>query len=141
MIRCLLIVPFPESSLNDEAGKQFMTSYEDYAKRARLLTSVHALRKSSNSTSSSSSSSSSSRSSRSNNNSSAAEKEGKLPVGAEEEEREGLKGVGEGGEEGGAGVLGSPNVVGLAKRKVNPNQKEAASSVDKRLKKKGLKRL
>jgi len=134
-------VPFPESSLNDEAGKQFMTSYEDYAKRARLLTSVHALRKSSNSTSSSSSSSSSSRSSRSNNNSSAAEKEGKLPVGAEEEEREGLKGVGEGGEEGGAGVLGSPNVVGLAKRKVNPNQKEAASSVDKRLKKKGLKRL
>ena len=135
MIRCLLIVPFPESSLNDEAGKQFMTSYEDYAKRARLLTSVHALRKSSNITSSSSSSRSS------NNNSSAAEKEGKLPVGAEEEEREGLKGVGEGGEEGGAGVLGSPNVVGLAKRKVNPNQKEAASSVDKRLKKKGLKRL
>ena len=116
-----------------------MTSYEDYAKRARLLTSVHALRKSINSTTTTTTSSSS-RSS----NSSSIEKEGKLPAGAEEEEgegKEGKKGVGEGVGEGGAGVLGSPNVVGLAKRKVNPNQKEAASSVDKRLKKKGLKRL
>ena len=39
VIRCLLIVPFPESSLNDEAGKLFMTSYEQYAQRARLMTS------------------------------------------------------------------------------------------------------
>lgn len=45
VIRCLLIVPFPESSLNDEAGRQFMDSYEDYAKRARLMTSVHAMPK------------------------------------------------------------------------------------------------
>lgn len=44
-MRCLLIVPFPESSLNDEAGKLFMENYEDYAKRARLMTSVHAMRK------------------------------------------------------------------------------------------------
>jgi ubiquitin-conjugating enzyme E2 S len=43
VIRCLLIVPFPESSLNDEAGKLFMESYEEYAARARILTEVHAL--------------------------------------------------------------------------------------------------
>jgi len=46
VIRCLLIVPFPESSLNDEAGKLFMDSYEDYAERAKLMTTVHAKRKS-----------------------------------------------------------------------------------------------
>lgn len=45
VIRCLLIVPFPESSLNDEAGKLFMDSYADYAERAKLMTSVHAKRK------------------------------------------------------------------------------------------------
>ena len=42
VIRCLLIVPFPESSLNDEAAKLFMESYDEYARRARLLTSVRA---------------------------------------------------------------------------------------------------
>eukprot|EP00937_MAST-01D_sp_MAST-1D-sp2_P002067 g2067.t1 len=42
VIRCLLIVPFPESSLNDEAGRLFMESYEEYARRARLHTRVHA---------------------------------------------------------------------------------------------------
>lgn len=42
VVRCLLIVPFPESSLNDEAGKLFMENYEDYAKHARLMTSIHA---------------------------------------------------------------------------------------------------
>ncbi len=42
VIRCLLIVPFPESSLNAEAGRLFMESYDEYAKRARLLTSVNA---------------------------------------------------------------------------------------------------
>ena len=31
VIRCLLIVPYPESSLNDEAGKLFMDSYDEYA--------------------------------------------------------------------------------------------------------------
>lgn len=41
VIRCLLIVPFPESSLNDQAGKLFMESYEEYAQRARLLANVH----------------------------------------------------------------------------------------------------
>ena len=41
VIRCLLIVPFPESSLNDEAGRLFMDSYAEYARRARLLADVH----------------------------------------------------------------------------------------------------
>ena len=45
VIRCLLIVPFPESSLNDEAGKLFMESYDDYARKARLMTSIHAAKK------------------------------------------------------------------------------------------------
>jgi len=43
VIRCLMIVPFPESSLNDEAGKTFMDSYDEYARRARLLAGVHGL--------------------------------------------------------------------------------------------------
>lgn len=43
IIRCLLIVPFPESSLNDEAGKLFMDSYDEFARRARIMTEVHAL--------------------------------------------------------------------------------------------------
>ena len=42
VIRCLLIVPFPESSLNDEAGKLFMESYDEYAKRAKVMTEIHA---------------------------------------------------------------------------------------------------
>lgn len=42
VIRCLLIVPFPESSLNDEAGRLFMDSYDEYARRARLWTGIHA---------------------------------------------------------------------------------------------------
>lgn len=41
VIRCLLIVPFPESSLNDEAGKLFMESYDEYAKRAKLMADIH----------------------------------------------------------------------------------------------------
>ncbi len=41
-VRCLLIAPFPESALNEEAGKLLMEDYEAYAKHARLMTSVHA---------------------------------------------------------------------------------------------------
>jgi hypothetical protein len=36
-------VPFPESSLNDEAGKNFMSNYDEYYRRAKLLASVHGL--------------------------------------------------------------------------------------------------
>ncbi|RUS15818.1 ubiquitin-conjugating enzyme 18 [Endogone sp. FLAS-F59071] len=41
-IKCLLIAPNPESALNDEAGKLLLERYEDYDKRARLWTSIHA---------------------------------------------------------------------------------------------------
>lgn len=42
VIRCLLIVPFPESSLNDEAGRLFMESYTEYERRCKVWVSVHA---------------------------------------------------------------------------------------------------
>ena len=34
VIKCLLIIPFAESSLNEEAGKEFMENYDDYFKHA-----------------------------------------------------------------------------------------------------------
>eukprot|EP00898_Chlorokybus_atmophyticus_P002458 jgi/Chlat1/3212/Chrsp22S03419 len=42
VIRCLLIEPFPESALNEEAGKLLMEDYEGYSRHARLMTSIHA---------------------------------------------------------------------------------------------------
>jgi ubiquitin-conjugating enzyme E2 S len=42
VVRCLLIVPFPESSLNAEAGRLFMADYPAFTQRAALLTRVHA---------------------------------------------------------------------------------------------------
>jgi ubiquitin-conjugating enzyme E2 S len=42
VIRCLLIEPFPESALNEEAGRLLMEDYEQYASHARLMTSIHA---------------------------------------------------------------------------------------------------
>lgn len=44
VVRCLLIEPFPESALNEEAGKMLMEDYEGYARHARLLTSIHAVK-------------------------------------------------------------------------------------------------
>jgi len=41
-VKCLLIVPNPESALNEEAGRLLLENYEDYAKTARLMTSIHA---------------------------------------------------------------------------------------------------
>ena len=38
VIWCLLLVPFPESALNDEAGRLFMESYEDYCRKAAMMT-------------------------------------------------------------------------------------------------------
>lgn len=45
VISCLLIVPFPESSLNEEAGRMFMEDYGEYARIAKLYTQVHAKHK------------------------------------------------------------------------------------------------
>eukprot|EP00320_Phaeocystis_rex_P009908 CAMPEP_0119069972 /NCGR_PEP_ID=MMETSP1178-20130426/33327_1 /TAXON_ID=33656 /ORGANISM="unid sp, Strain CCMP2000" /LENGTH=211 /DNA_ID=CAMNT_0007051779 /DNA_START=25 /DNA_END=660 /DNA_ORIENTATION=+ len=43
VVRCLLINPFPESALNDEAGKLFMDEYDSYFRKAQMMTEVHAL--------------------------------------------------------------------------------------------------
>jgi len=42
VIRCLLIEPFPESALNEEAGKLLLEDYEEYSRHAQLMTSIHA---------------------------------------------------------------------------------------------------
>jgi len=42
VVRCLMINPFPESALNEEAGKDFMEDYDEYCKKARMYTEVHA---------------------------------------------------------------------------------------------------
>lgn len=44
VIRCLLIEPFPESALNEQAGKMLLEDYDEYAKHARLYTGIHALK-------------------------------------------------------------------------------------------------
>jgi ubiquitin-conjugating enzyme E2 S len=41
-VKCLLIVPNPESALNEEAGKLLLEDYEEYAARAKLYTEIHA---------------------------------------------------------------------------------------------------
>mmetsp|Transcript_15418 Transcript_15418/g.60260 ORF Transcript_15418/g.60260 Transcript_15418/m.60260 type:complete len:185 (+) Transcript_15418:778-1332(+) len=41
-VKCLLIVPNPESALNEEAGRMLLEAYEEYAKRAQLFTSIYA---------------------------------------------------------------------------------------------------
>lgn len=41
-IKCLLIVPNPESALNEEAGKLLLENYEEYFSRAKVYTEVHA---------------------------------------------------------------------------------------------------
>lgn len=42
VIRCLLIVPFPESALNEEAARLFMESFEEFSSHASMITNVHA---------------------------------------------------------------------------------------------------
>lgn len=34
-MRCLLIEPFPESALNEQAGKMLLENYDEYARHAR----------------------------------------------------------------------------------------------------------
>ncbi|XP_074601243.1 ubiquitin-conjugating enzyme E2 S [Brevipalpus obovatus] len=41
-VKCLLIVPNPESALNEEAGKLLLEHYDDYCRRAKMMTEVHA---------------------------------------------------------------------------------------------------
>lgn len=42
VIRCLLIEPNAESALNEEAGKLLLEGFGEFAKKARLMTSIHA---------------------------------------------------------------------------------------------------
>lgn len=42
-VKCLLIVPNAESALNEEAGRLLLEDYEEYAKRARMMTEIHAM--------------------------------------------------------------------------------------------------
>ena len=42
VIKCLLIVPFPESSLNEEAGREFMEDYETFFEHAQVITEINA---------------------------------------------------------------------------------------------------
>lgn len=44
-IKCLLIVPNPESALNEEAGRLLLEQYDDYCRRARMMTEIHAQQK------------------------------------------------------------------------------------------------
>ena len=44
VIKCLLIVPFPESALNEEAGKIFMENYDEYFKIAKMYTKIYAMK-------------------------------------------------------------------------------------------------
>lgn len=42
VIRCLLIEPNPDSALNEEAGKLLLEEYEEFFRRAKLMTQIHA---------------------------------------------------------------------------------------------------
>mmetsp|Transcript_38561 Transcript_38561/g.109044 ORF Transcript_38561/g.109044 Transcript_38561/m.109044 type:complete len:209 (-) Transcript_38561:275-901(-) len=42
VIRCLLIEPFPESALNEEAGRLLLEDYDEYFRHAQLMASIHA---------------------------------------------------------------------------------------------------
>ena len=44
VIKCLLIVPFPQSALNEEAGKLFMENYDGYFKIAQMYTKIYAIK-------------------------------------------------------------------------------------------------
>ncbi|KAJ5075905.1 hypothetical protein M0811_06767 [Anaeramoeba ignava] len=45
VIKCLLINPNPESALNEEAGKLILENYEEFSKYAKLMTQIHAIKK------------------------------------------------------------------------------------------------
>ena len=127
VIRCLLIVPFPESSLNDEAGKNFMDSYDEYARRAKLLANVHGL-----------TSWSSAKTEWNSGNGGGSIGEGKTPEGEESPEQDDKKKA--------ATDNGLPNGSsgggGLSKKTSRSNIVRAGSkTLDKKSKKKSLRRL
>jgi ubiquitin-conjugating enzyme E2 S len=46
VIRCLLVEPNAESALNEEAGMLLLEGFEEFASKARMMTEVHAKKKS-----------------------------------------------------------------------------------------------
>ena len=48
VIKCLLIVPFPQSALNEEAGKLFMENYDEYFNIAQMYTKIYAMKNNNN---------------------------------------------------------------------------------------------
>ncbi len=46
VIRCLLVEPNAESALNEEAGMLLLEGFEEFASKARMMTEVHAMKKS-----------------------------------------------------------------------------------------------
>ncbi|XP_047310835.1 ubiquitin-conjugating enzyme E2 22-like [Impatiens glandulifera] len=44
VVRCLLIEPFPESALNEQAGKLLLENYDEYSRHARIYTGIHAVK-------------------------------------------------------------------------------------------------
>ena len=46
VIRCLLIEPNAESALNEEAGKLLLEGFDEFAAKARMMTEIHAMKKS-----------------------------------------------------------------------------------------------
>ena len=45
MIRCLLINPWPDSALNEEAGKMIYENYDQYVTMAKMYTNLYAIPK------------------------------------------------------------------------------------------------
>jgi ubiquitin-conjugating enzyme E2 S len=45
VIHCLLINPWPDSALNEEAAHLLLDSYDAFAQRARMMTQLHAKRR------------------------------------------------------------------------------------------------
>eukprot|EP00002_Diphylleia_rotans_P038410 TRINITY_DN8735_c1_g1_i1.p1 TRINITY_DN8735_c1_g1~~TRINITY_DN8735_c1_g1_i1.p1 ORF type:complete len:250 (+),score=65.84 TRINITY_DN8735_c1_g1_i1:120-869(+) len=43
-IKCLLMMPNPESALNEEAGMLLLEDYDGYFRRAKLMTSIHGIK-------------------------------------------------------------------------------------------------
>ncbi|EZA55988.1 ubiquitin-conjugating enzyme E2 S isoform X1 [Ooceraea biroi] len=41
-VKCLLIVPNPESALNPEAGRLLFENHDEYSERAKMMTEIHA---------------------------------------------------------------------------------------------------
>lgn len=45
VIKCLLIHPNPASALNEDAGKLLLEQYDDFARKAKMMTEIHAMPK------------------------------------------------------------------------------------------------